>query len=167
MSEIGIDKSQLDIMQRQNKLLEIYEGRIQALLQEKVDAVVDEDIYEEKKEDLRKEFLSGMNNTLKEVDISTPEIYFKNLMAKALLNQIKRGFGYYEAMMELRPIIKQYNMQIGDEVLESLSKGPLDMIEKLEKVVLIAEIVRALKLEEKYAEKVVSLVIEKEFGHKK
>ena len=149
------------------KLLEIYEGKIQALLQEKLDMAGDEDLFEEKQEELRKEFLGDMNNTLKEIDITTPEIHFKNIMAKALLDQVKRGFGYYEAMMELRPKINQYNMQLGDEVIESKTKGPLETIEKLERVVLLTEIVQALKMPEKYADRIINLAIDKEFGPKK
>lgn len=165
--EIDLDTSQINILQKQSSLLEVYEGKIQALLQEKIDTNIDETTYEDKKEDLRREFLSEFNNTLKEVDLSTPEIHFKNIMSKALLDQIKRGFGYYEAMMEIRPKINQYNMQLGEEVLESKTKNSLETIEKLERIVLLTNIVKAMKMEDKYADLIINLNINKEFGIKK
>jgi hypothetical protein len=161
---IDFDRSQLEIKQRQSKLLEVYEGKIQSLLQESIDHIIDEDVYTERQEDLRRAFLSDMNNTLKEVDITTPEIHFKNLMSKALLNQIKRAFGYYEAIQELKPKINQYNMQLGEQVLETSTRESFKLIEKIEKVLLITEIVEAMNMAPKYSEKLVNLVIEREFG---
>jgi hypothetical protein len=157
------DKSQLLIQQKQNQLLEMYEGKVQTLLQEKLDTIIDEDTYKEQQEEIRRIFLYQFNETLKEVDLATPEIHFRNMMTKALLAQVKRAFGCYQAVENLKPVINQYNMQLGEQVLESEFNDTLNIIEKIEKVQLVLDITEAMKLPQEVAKQIVSNVIDKEF----
>lgn len=160
------DRSQLLIQQKQSNLLEMYEGKIQALLQEKLDNIIDDENYQNEKEDLRRIFLHQFNENLKEIDITTPEIHFKNVMTKALMGQVKRAFGCYHAVENIKPVINQYNMQLGDQVLDSPFTSTFALIEKVEKVQLALDILKAMEMPENIINHILGNIIDKEFPGK-
>lgn len=162
-----LDKSQMLIQQKQEKLLEMYEGKIQALLQEKLDNLITEEEYSDQKEDVRRIFLHQFNENLKEVDITTPELHFSNLVTKALLGQVRRAFGCYQAVENLRPVLQQYNHQLGEPVLESSFKSTFDIIEKLEKLNLTMELMVNLGFKQSAIDRVVSNMVDREFPGKR
>lgn len=162
-----LDKSQLLIQQKQTRLLEMYEGKIQALLQEKLDNLITEDEYKDKQEDIRRIFLHQFNENLKEVDITTPEIHFSNILTKSLLGQVRRAFGCYQAVENMRPVLQQYNHQLGEPVLESSFKSTMDIIEKLEKLTLTNDLMQGMDFSQDLINQVLANMVNREFPGKR
>jgi hypothetical protein len=166
--ELDIDKNQLAVLRKQTDILERYEGKIQSLLQDRLDDNITEEDWGDRQEDLRKSFLREFNEVNAEIDNSTQEIHFRNVLYKATLDQIKRCFGYYNALTDLDSKIKQYNMELNDQVLENDPKSQLSLIMKLEHVKLTATMAEALGLPVKWSNKIVEHTIDKLFAsHKK
>lgn len=166
--EIDLDKNQLDIIRKQTKLMERYEGKIQSLLQDKLDGDLSEEDWNDNQEEIRKSFLRQFQEIYTEIDDSTPEIHFRNVLYKATLDQIKRSFGYYNALTDLDSKVKQYNMELNDQVLENDAQTQLVLITKLEHVKLTATLAEALELPKDWTARIVEHTIDKLFAsHKK
>lgn len=166
-TDLDLDKSQIELRQKQTNLAQAYENKIKSLFQDKLDNTITQETYEEVLEEIRRDFLAKITEINRNFDITTPEVKFKHIMSKAILDQIKRGFGYYEALIEVKPIINQYNNQLGENILMNTAKPTFESIEKLEKINLIHNVVTAMELPNQYAERIVNLVIDKEFGYRK
>jgi hypothetical protein len=166
-TELDLDKSQIELKQKQTNLTQAYENKIKSLFQDKLDNTITQEDYEDVLDEIRREFLTKITEINRNFDISTPEVHFRHLMSKAIMDQIRRGFGYYEALIEVKPLINQYNNQLGEDLLHNTTKPTFEAIEKIEKIKLIHTIVTAMELPQQYTDRIVNLVIDKEFGYRK
>lgn len=162
--EIDLDKTQLEVMRKQTAMLERYEGKIQTLLQDRLDGNISDDDYSEQQDELRKIFLREFQDLYSEVDQSTPELHFRKVLYKASMDQVKRYFGYYTAMVDINNKIVQYNMELNEQVLSFESQDVLTLIGKLEHVKMTIAMVEALEIPKKQAQQIVDLTIVRLFG---
>lgn len=163
---IDLDKKSLESLRNLTKITEKYEGFVVGALNEHAEGLIDEDVLEERREEFRKIFLNDITEAIKKLDSNTTELKFKKILYDNFLEQIKRNFGYFQAVQEIQTKILQYNMELGDNVLTLQTEKHLSLIEKLEDIKTILSLADALNLPEKHIDLIVSNIINKEFGPK-
>jgi hypothetical protein len=161
--KISLDKN-LGIAREQTALLERYEGKIQALLQERIDNQITDDMWEEKQEDLRKEFLIQYEEVCKKIDTTVPERVFRDCVYNSLHQQVRRFFGYYNAVTDVQRKVDQYNMELNDQVLSVDHKDQLAIIRKVDNVRFASDLLDALQVSAKHKDRILSHMIDRAFG---
>lgn len=165
--DLSLDKSLLMKMRQQNEALQRYEGKIQALLQEHIDGTINQEEWQEAQDELRSCFLTDFQEITSKVDITAPEITFRNIVYENSLKRVKRYFGYYKAITDVKKAVIQYNMELNEEVLQVETKDELQAINKLENVKFVLEMATALALPKPVIERIMSNTIDEVFRSKK
>lgn len=158
------EEKELKRAKAQIKLVEQYEAKVMGLLQEHHEGLVEEETYEDRREEIRQLFLNEVQEALAATDKDSEDLKFKKVVYDSLLSQAKRYFGYYKAIQDVETKIREYNSALGSPIIQTDAESELKTINKIESIKRVIDITEALGLPDIYVQEIVKLSIAKAFG---
>lgn len=137
-------------------------GKVRILIQEAQDGLLTPEESLEEQEKIASQALEEINELALEFDQNTYEVFFKNLIYTSTRNQIKRYFGYHEAISAAEDLVRRYNQELGDNVL-SLGSDSLTILHKIDSIYTAKLLIGALGLSDDEQQRIVNHMIDTNF----
>lgn len=127
---------------------------------------VQEEELQEQLEDLRADLLENLKSQFATVERDAPSKAYEAILYALLIDRLRRNFGYFAAISQVRVEAQAMNNMVGDQVFDVDANNVAKLLSSIDEIYFVRQLCLGLGLPPHEIEKIVDYQIQREFKPK-